>query len=198
MTKYILNSGGLSSDPEKTKAFFKELVSGFGNSPKILLCHFAHPREYWEVNFESSKTKFKKFMPEGVNPIFTLAMPDTFVDQVKNMDAIYCHGGDDHLVMFWLKKLHASTVWEGKVVGTNSASTNAMAKQFWTCDWRQSFDGLGVLDIKTLPHFNSDFGKDDPRGPIDWEQAKLDLANYGDQSLPIYALEEAAYVVINK
>lgn len=49
---------------------------------------------------------------------------------------------------------------------------------------------LGVLPIKFLAHFKSHYGDIDSRGPIDWDKAYRDLENYGDKSLPIFALEE--------
>ena len=57
-------------------------------------------------------------------------------------------------------------------------------------------DGLGILPIKFLPHYQSDYGKNDSRGPIDWEKGRLELKNYADQSLPVYALKEGEFVVI--
>lgn len=59
-------------------------------------------------------------------------------------------------------------------------------------------DGLGILPIKFLAHYKSDFGASDPRGPIDWEKAYDELSKYGDTSLPIHALEEGYFVIINQ
>jgi len=53
MTKYILNSGGIRNNIEGGKNFFAEAVKGLSNNPKVLLCLFAYPREYWEKNFQS-------------------------------------------------------------------------------------------------------------------------------------------------
>lgn len=197
MTKYVLNSGGMDNNPNGAKRFFAELVNGLGDKPKILLCFFAQPREVWEERFASYVSAFNDYMPEGVEPTYEIAMPDTFKNQVAASDAVYCHGGDDHLVKFWFEKVGVPAVWEGKVVGTNSATTHVLSKSFWTCDWRQLMDGLGVLPIKTLAHFESDYGDDDPRGPIDWDKAKGDLESYGDTSLPVHALTEGEYIVVN-
>lgn len=136
-------------------------------------------------------------MPDGVEPVYELAFPDTFVEQVAAADIIYCHGGDDHLAQYWLAKLNAVAVWQGKVVGTNSATTHALSTYFWTCDWRELKEGLGILPIKAIAHYESDYGRDDPRGLIDWERAKQDLKNYGNQTLSVHALPEGEYVVIN-
>jgi hypothetical protein len=198
MTKYVLNSGGLRNNPQGATKFFAELLAGKGDNPKVLLCLFAQPREIWETKFEQYTNDFKNYLPQGVKPEYTMAFPDKFAEQVKAADVIYCHGGDDHLVQYWFKKVGVPEVWEGKTVGTNSASTNALAKHYWTCDWRELGHGLGVLPIKVLPHFESDFGNDDSRGPIDWSKAKAELETYGDVSLPVHALKEGEFVIIEQ
>lgn len=196
MTKYVLNFGGLGNSSDGAKRFFAELVKGQGKSPRILMCFFAQPRGEWEKRFESYTEAFDEFMPAGVNAVYEMALPESFQEQVAGSDVVYCHGGDDHLAMYWFDKFGVPDIWEGKVVGTNSATTHALAKHFWTCDWRQLDDGLGILPIKVIAHFESDFGSDDPRGPIDWEKAKKDLEAYGDTTLPIYALREGEFIVL--
>lgn len=198
MTKYVLNSGGMSNNPDGAKRFFAELVNGLGNHPKILLCFFAQPREVWEEKLESYVTSFNGFMPVGVEPEYAMAMPDSFKEQVAQADAIYCHGGDDHLAKYWFEKVGVPEVWSGKVVGTNSATTHVLSKYFWTCDWRQIGEGMGVIPIKTIAHFGSEYGIDDPRGAVNWEKAKQELEAYGDASLPVHALLEGEFVVIEQ
>jgi len=198
MTKYILNSGGLGNEPKLAKEYFNEIVKGLSKNPNILICFFAKQREEWEEKFVQYTNNFKNTLPEDIIPSFELAFPDKFVEQVKKSDAICIYGGDDHLVMYWLKQFDIPKIWEGKVVATNSAGSDALVKHFWTCDWRQSMDGLGILPIKFIPHYKSDFGGDDPRGPIDWEKSYNDLKEFGDKTLPIHALKEGVSIIIEK
>lgn len=148
MTKYVLNSGGLRDKPELSRRFFAEVLKGLGNKPKLLLCFFAQPREDWEEKYKQDLESIPMLMPDGVQPILGMAFPDTFIEQVENSDAIYIHGGDDHLIQYWLKQFDVKKLFEGKTVGTSSASSHAFAKHFWTCDWRKNMDGLGILPIK--------------------------------------------------
>lgn len=194
MTKYILNSGGIRNNIGEGKKFFAEAVKDLGDNPKILLCLFAYPREKWEIKFEEIKQN--NLYPLNITPIFTLAIPDIFEEQIKENDVIYIYGEDDHLLQYWLKKFDIPKIWNGKVVITNSAGSNAMAKYFWTCDWRQCMDGLGILPIKFVPHYNSSFGENDPRGPIDWEEAYNKVKEY-KEDLPIYALKESEFIIFN-
>ncbi len=195
MTKYVLNSGGIKNQPELKKKFHLELVGSLGNSPKFLLCNFAQGREYWEPKFQGYSDAIALDMPEGVKPSFELAMPADFVEQCKQADIIYFQGGDDHLLQYWMKQFDLTELFNGKVVATNSASSDMLATHHWTCDWRACADGLAVLPIKFIPHYQSDFGNDDPRGPINWQRAYDELAAYGDTSLPIHALKEGEFMV---
>lgn len=75
-------------------------------------------------------------MPEDVTPTFDLAMPDKFEEQCNQTDVIYFHGGDEHLLNYWMKQFEMPKIFEGKVVATNSASSDILSVAFWTCDWR--------------------------------------------------------------
>lgn len=195
MTRYILNSGGAHRYSEKFKAFVDDILKGLGNSPRVLYCFFARPREDWEGVYTAYSHEFASLVPETVKPVFELAFPDTFENQIKNSDVVSFSGGDDHLLLYWLKQFDVPRIWEGKVVATNSASSDALAAHFFTCDWRKCMDGLGIVPIKFIPHFESDYGAGDPRGPLDWSKAYEELKLFGDQSLPIHALHEGEYVV---
>ena len=195
MTKYVVNSGGINNIPDKGKRFFDEVFTGLGPNPKLLICLFAQPREDWEERYQESVDFFRKFFHEGTVPVLTLAFPDIFADQVRDADAVYIRGGDDHLIQYWLRQFDLPGIWEGKVIATNSAGSNVLAQHFWTCDWRQLMDGLSILPMKFISHFQSEYGVDDPRGPIDWSVAYEKLEKYGDTGLPMYALKEGEYQV---
>ncbi len=195
MTKYVINSGNVRGNKEKAKKCVSETLNGLGGKPKILFCFFANPREDWESNFQNFVDDFVNYLPEGIEPQYEMAMPEKFEIQCNHNDVIWIKGGDDHLIQYWLKKFDLKKIWDKKVLSVSSASSDAVVDSFWTCDWRASFNGLGLVPIKFIPHFNSTYGANDSRGPIDWEKAKNELAEYGDKSLPIYALEEGDYVV---
>ncbi len=195
MIKYVLNSGGTRNNPEEGKKFFAECLKGLGDKPKLLICRFAQPREDWEKKIAEDEERTHLLFPKEVHPMITLALPEIFEQQVKDSDIIYIHGGDDHLIQYWFKKFNIPKIWEGKVVATNSASSHVLSKHFWTCDWRQCMDGLGILPIKFIAHYKSSYGNDDPRGQIDWDKAYKELADHGDKTLPIYALKEGEFVV---
>ncbi len=198
MTKYILNSGGVRNNPEGGKRFFAEMFSGLGETPRMLVCYFAQPREDWEQKFAQDTADFPALFPATIRPEITMAFPATFAQQIADTDIVYIKGGDDHLIQYWLKQYDVTSIFFGKVVATNSAGSNALVSHFWTCDWRACMDGLGLLPIKFLPHYQSQYGSADSRGPIDWEKGLSELTTYGDTSLPIHALKEGEYMVIEQ
>ena len=198
MTKYVLNSGAVANYPSLARKFFLEVLQGFGEAPRLLICCFAQPREDWEQKFSEDKPFIAEAVAGHLQPSLELALPATFVEQLEKTDAIYMHGGDDHLVQYWMRKFELPKIWANKVIATNSASSHALAKHFWTCDWRQCMDGLGILPIKFLAHYESSYGDDDPRGPINWQLAYQELKRYGDSSLPIHAPHEGEYVIVEK
>lgn len=199
MTKYVLNSGSAKNFPEKEGAFIKEVISGLGTEIKVLYCFFSQPREDWEERYEKYQERFSELVGDEIKLSFELAFPDKFEKQIKRSDVVLIQGGDDHLLKFWLGKFDLPKIWEGKVVVGSSAGSSALVKSFWTCDWRKCMDGFGILPIKFIPHYKSEtYGKNDPRGPIDWEKTYKELAEYGDKSLTIHALEEGDYIVIEK
>ncbi len=197
MTKYVLNSGGIRNNPAKAKEFTAEILKGLSPKPKMLLALFAVPREDWAQKFADFDDQLKIRMPKGVNVELELATPDQFEEQVKNNDIIFLQGGDDDLITYRLSRYQdLAALFKGKVVAASSAGSDVLATHYWTCDWRKLMDGLGILPIKFLPHFNSAYGADDTRGPVNWAQGYKDLEAYGDTSLPIHALEEGHFVVV--
>ncbi|MFA6252659.1 MAG: hypothetical protein WCV69_00095 [Patescibacteria group bacterium] len=198
MTKYIVNSGGSLNNPQGEKLSIEETLKGLGEKPNVLFCFFAQKREDWETDFKVRVVGFEELMPDNVKPHFELAFPEKFVEQINQADAVVIFGGDDHLVQYWLKQFDIPNIWDGKVVSIRSASSNALAKYFWTCDWRKCMDGLGILAIKLIPHYKSNYGIDDPRGAVDWDEAYKELAEYGDKNMVIHALKEGEFIVIEQ
>ncbi len=196
MIKYVLNSGGVRNQPGLKKQFHQEIAKDLSKKPLFVICLFAQGREYWEPKYKGYCDRIAEDLPEDMQPSFELAMPATFAEQCGRADVIYFLGGDDHLLQYWMKQHNLPELFTDKVVATNSASSDMLVRHYWTCDWRHCADGFGILPIKFIPHYQSDFGVDDPRGPIDWQKAYDELAAYGDTSLPIHALKEGEYIVV--
>jgi len=49
-------------------------------------------------------------------------------------------------------------------------------------------NGRGLVDVAVITHFGSEFGSNDPRGAIDWNQAEKNLCEA--TASPIYKIHE--------
>jgi hypothetical protein len=78
----------------------------------------------------------------------------------------------------------------------SSAGAIMLSACAWDCDERKIAPGLAFVPAKVLVHYQSEsYGADDPRGPINWQQAYRDLAEYGDRKLPVCELREGEFKV---
>ncbi len=192
MTKYILVGGYVHKASDEGQAFCEELVKGININPvKILDCMFARNREDWEEGLKKDKEFFGKFISDFN---LELANPETFTEQVRNSDIIYLKGGHTRKIMEvlsnnldWIKEL------DGKVLAGTSAGGDVIAKYYAVLSTKRVGDGLGLLPIKFIPHWNSDYS-DDECGNIGW-QDELDKLKAYKEELPVYTLGEGEFKV---
>lgn len=198
MTKYILEGGNYFNYPDKAKSFFNEALEGLGEQPTILWCMFATDSDERADRYQKYISKAAAVYPEGVRPISIEAVEDDFEAQVAEADLINIQGGSTVNLRTSLEKYDLEKLFDGKVVGGHSAGANIMASSFWSPGLRQFGQGFGIFPIKTLTHYGSDYGSDDPRGQIDWERARQELVAYKNQDHEVLALEEGEFVVFEK
>jgi peptidase E len=198
MTKYILESGSIKKYPDKYKVFWDEALKGLGNKPVILWCFFALPKSDREGRFEEYSSFSENFMSGNIKPQHLHATEENFEEMVKKADLIQLQGGYTEAMKTNLSQFNLEEMFLDKVVAGHSAGSDVLCHSFATLDGRDIRDGFGIINAKFLPHYNSDYGYGDSRGPIDWENLKAKLEAYGDTSLPVYALEEGEFVVFEK
>lgn len=193
MTKYILVGGYPHKAADGGRGFAKELVGGFKEPVKILICYFARPRVQWEVNYIADKLWFKTLIGEKKIE-YQLARPDSFKEQIKWMDAMYIRGGDadtliEHLASCsgWEKELDAKTV------AGSSAGAMALAKYWYSPEKLKIGDGFGLAPVKVNVHYRSNFNAPN----VNWDEADKVLKSYGED-LKIFNLREGEFVVLNQ
>jgi len=193
MTKYILVGGYPDKAPDEGKAFCEEIVKGFEEPVRILDCIFARPRETWEKEYANDQEFFKDHLPNKKLEI-RLATPENFVEQMKWANAIYFRGGRTTPLMELLNK---NKGWDkeldGKTLAGTSAGANMMAKYYYGLDSLRLREGLGLLLVKVIVHWRSDYNATN----IDWDKAYSELKNY-KEDLPIITLDEGQFEVITK
>lgn len=207
MTKYILQSGNVKNYPGKMRKYNEEIFRDFlsngkkekleNESIKVLFCFFSQTRERWEIKYNEYSNRLKKSVSLALET--KMAMPDEFAKQCQWADIIILAGGDDDLLQCRMSKFDVPKIWEGKVVTGSSAGADYLSDSFWTYDWREIKNGSGIVPVKFIPHYKfAEYMEGDNRGPINWDKTYKELKNYGNKNLPIYALKEGDFVVIEK
>jgi peptidase E len=193
MTKFILLGGYPAKAADGGKEFAEALVEGCGASPKLLICLFARAPETWEKTFQQERESFTKYLPSHSLDI-RLADPKTFAEQVSWADAIYMRGGvTDTLISILSQNPEWQQHLDGKTLAGSSAGADAIATHHYNLDTRKIGSGLGLLSVKMIPHWKSNYC-----GPeFDWEAAYAKLKNYGD-ALPVVTLAEGQFEIHTK
>ncbi len=192
MTKYILVGGYVHKAQDEGKAFCEELIKGINKKPiKILDCMFARKKEDWQDSIDRDNIFFSKFIKDFE---LELADPNNFTEQVKNSDVIYLRGGYTSPLMealskdkSWIKEL------DGKVLAGTSAGADAIAKYYTVLKTHRVGDGLGLLPVKFIPHWKSDYSDDEVRD-INWDEELEKLKKY-KEDLPMYTLTEGEFKI---
>jgi peptidase E len=158
-TKFIVSGGFAEKAKDKGLSFCKEIVDESGVERKILECLFALPEDRWDVALEKDRKFFRKALPDAVIE-FSMASEEEFLGQIASSDAIYFRGGDTKKL---IDRLSAIKGWQaelqGKIVIGSSAGAYALAKRYLdlTGEAMELRDGFGLLPIKTVAHYKSEF-----------------------------------------
>ena len=190
MKKFILIGGYPHKAIDSGKALCEEMIRGFSEPVKILDCLFARPHENWEKAYQQDKEFFAKNLPNGELDI-ERADPHTFLDQLERTDVLYFRGGDTGVLMKALTQVPSwSEKLDGKTIAGSSAGMDILAQYCFNLDTLQIEGGLGLLPIKTIPHWKSDYNAPN----IDWDIAKQSLSQYKEDLL-IVTLGEGEFKV---
>jgi len=192
MTKFVLVGGYSNKSADDGGAFAQELVEGFDQPVRILECIFARPVDEWESALEKDKFLFSSKLKQKI--IFELADPARFIEQIRKADVIYFRGGRTKAL---IEVLEQSPGWEkelsGKTVAGSSAGVNFLAQYYYSLDNLEICQGLGILPIKALVHYKSDYNAPN----IEWDTVYQELNEYGED-LPVLAIPEGAFEVIEQ
>lgn len=195
-----MHGGNIRSTNDGGKAYFKAIVKGLGEQPKILLCFFASsPKEWNEQYKDFSERITKELKTHQIKPIFELALENGYKEQAGRADVLFIAGGDCDVLHDKAKKVQGfieslSTI---KVVAGSSAGAILLSKYSWCCDDRDISVGLGTVPVTCMVHYRSESYSDgDPRGPIDWNAAEKSLKAKLSTGEKVTHLPEGEFIVI--
>jgi len=193
MTKYVLIGGYIYKAQDGGKAFCQELVKGINNKTvKILDCLFARNQDYWDDRFQDDKKFFSKNLD---NFKIELALPEKFIDQIKNSDVVFFQGGNPQQL---IKILESVGDWNkelnGKTIVGSSGGADIISKYYGVIKSLSIGEGLGLLSIKFIPHWKSNYGqRTDEEMELLLEKLKL-----YKEDLETITLRDGEFVVIDK
>ena len=131
---------------------------------------------------------------QGKKVEYQIAHPESFIDQLKWMNAMYIRGGETKKL---IELLSQSPGWEkeleGKTVAGGSAGAIALGKYSYDLDNLGLEEGLGLVTVKVLVHYRSNYNAPN----IDWDKAEVELKNY-KEDLPLLKLAEGEFRVIEQ
>ncbi len=91
------------------------------------------------------------------------------------------------------KALDGGRAFAEELVAGSSVGAHAISKYYYGLDDLKIGEGLGLLPIKAIVHYRSDYNAPN----IDWDKAEVELKNYKEE-LPILTLSEGQFEIIVK
>lgn len=190
-TKFILVGGYPQKAADGGRAFCQEIVAGFKQPIRVLVCLFARPTETWKEAFPESEAFFSSCLP-NVKMELQQADPKIFLEQVKWANVVYFRGGMTSLLIESLRQMKGwERLLERKTIVGNSAGANALCTSSYGLHKLVVQEGIGLLPLKVLCHFRSDYNAPN----VDWEVA-LDQLKKSQPKLPTRTLTEDQFEVI--
>ncbi len=170
-TKYILNGGSNIDSPEKNNnEFYSEILKDAPMSLKILLVMFANEKERWEPKTERVISEFNQNTTTQ-KLSFEVANEEDFIEQIQKSDVIYFAGGKTVKLLEALNRfLDLGKYLNGKIVAGESAGANIMAKYCYSPNADKVLEGLGILTIKLIVHYQEKY-----KGKLDAVGTELEL-----------------------
>ncbi|MCK5022013.1 MAG: Type 1 glutamine amidotransferase-like domain-containing protein [Candidatus Pacebacteria bacterium] len=156
-TKFILHGGFTFGEEQGNDEFTKEILKDAPEKAEILLVYFAKEKDRIPKNKEEDINQFNKNKGDkGLS--FKVATEESFEDQIKEADIIYLHGGLSPKILEIMKRFpNLQKLFEGKIIAGDSAGANVLTKVFYSFLSDKVFEGLGLLPIKLIPHYEDKF-----------------------------------------
>lgn len=154
-TKYILHGGYTRKENESNDSFFREFTKDLPMYCKVSMCFFASGEEDKMNTYNELRSKFTKFSNDKQIE-FIFAKLESFVQDVKQADAIYFHGGNTPTLLKALKNSSdLESLFNLMTVAGSSAGAYMLAK-YGTAHTEESVrEGLGIVSKKVVCHYLS-------------------------------------------
>ena len=152
-TKIILHGGYAGRVNEQNNVFFSEILKDVPENMKVLLVYFAKEKDEYDRMEREDKQQFEN-NSRGRKLSFEIASENDFIEQIKQSDVVYLHGGQTMKLLETLKKYpdFQDTI-KGKIIAGESAGAYVLSSCFYSKTEGGIFKGLGFVPVKTICHY---------------------------------------------
>lgn len=203
--RIILHGGFIEKATDGGAKFVETVLKPFEkhNEVKISLCLFARDPDTWRESANKEIEIFTKLYARENKLIFDLTAESDFLDDITKSNILIIKGGDTEMLLKIFSKYNKEEISEsfkGKTIVGYSAGTYALSKYYLkvSAEGEMSIGkGLGIVPIKTVSHFKSDFYPNKFPNKFNWRSAEKLIREY-KPNLDIALLQEGEFRVINE
>jgi len=182
MITFFLNGGNSGANVLENITYRKNLIASLDSNSNVLFCYFGKPQIEWDKSFirdsenlSSISGKLKFQMAHGIE----------FESQCSKAALIIFGGGDTFVLLEKLKNYpDLLDLIQDKVVAGSSAGACALSKYFYSNDAEKPGNGLGILNLKIICHYELN------------KLASVKKLREYKEDLPILSLAEQQFVRI--
>lgn len=189
-TTFVLHGGATSIDSPQNDEFFAKFTSLVDKDEvNILMCYFAQEKSKWQDKFKRDEGKVLANSTKKINFYIPQNTQD-LRNKINSFDVLYVYGGPSKMIegmysdLSWLKEALDGKVYLGTSMGAFMVSTKYVLS-FDDQDVKTVHNGLGILPVNTLVHWNQEQSKEEK---IQMLQKESDL--------PIITLNEGQSVTL--
>ncbi len=156
MTTFILHGGYTRERNDSNLGFYREIVKRLPHRATIVLSYFASTDEKKiPQTFADHCELLREAAPEK-ELTFVQASKHDLRWQLSRADALLLNGGDNDKLIEVLKRYpDFKELIEGKTVAGSSAGAHALSTFYYSNDDGKVGEGLGVMGVRVICHFES-------------------------------------------
>lgn len=184
-TIFVFHGGGLKKELGLKRNVYKTLSDLYPKSGNVTMVYHAIYEDKWSELFEKD---IKEFSLNGMEVNrFILGSKDIneLKVQIQNSVGLFIRGGyEPNLLSLFTELLKEENILKEKIIFGSSAGCNIFSKYIYSNDLNSIYEGLGVINYKSICHFI----------PVKADRV-AELTNHGE-SLPILLLPENTYTIL--
>lgn len=182
------------------QAFCSTVIKGLPEPIKILECFFGLSENTWNTALTKDRELFSRNLPKQFIE-FSVALPNTFVEQIKCADVVYLRGGDTAKLFDCLKVIEGwQEALKDKIIVGSSAGAYVLSEFYvHKADLPELRKGVALAPVKIVSHYRSNYyhGDDRETSSLYWDEVDKLLAGHRSDC-KLVELREGEFLVMEK